>query len=41
MLVPLIDLKFLNELAAGDGGTSIGGTSAVNLKFLSFRRKSC
>jgi hypothetical protein len=25
--VPLIDLKFLKELAAGDAGTSIGGTS--------------
>ena len=26
ILVPFFDLKFLNELAAGGAGTSIGGT---------------
>src|SRR6202011_5917033 len=32
ILVPLVDLKFLNELAAGDAGTSNRRHSAANLQ---------
>jgi hypothetical protein len=41
ILVPLFDLKFLTEFAAGGVGTSIGGTTRVLIKSADWRSAFC